>query len=169
MKMNREDTGEFWKTGLHRKITVGEELEWELRLTDRPEAMVKFEDEVNLNRALRQLPDAPVSSNFTALVMQAIEREHRHRSHSMSFEEWRHRVSLHWVRKLAFASMLVLLGFLSYQQYQISARRELADSIVQISEMLPSEGMIADLRAIEGFGRVSLTRSGPTDLLDALR
>ena len=44
-------------------------------LATRPEARAAWEEDAALNRSLQNLPDAPLSSNFTALVMQAVQRE----------------------------------------------------------------------------------------------
>jgi hypothetical protein len=65
--------------------------------------------------------------------------------------------------------MLLLLGLVSYQQYQLSARRELAISLLRVSNVLPAADVIDGFSAMDGLRRVSLTRSEEPDLLDALR
>ena len=62
------------------------ELLWRRRLTDaeraglrsQPEIQADLEIESRLSEALADLPDTPVSSNFTARVLQAVERESIH-------------------------------------------------------------------------------------------
>ena len=58
-----------------RELTAAEEAELRAWLAAHPEAQADWEAEAGLNEALRQLPDAPVPSNFTARVLQAVERE----------------------------------------------------------------------------------------------
>ncbi len=168
--MNRQDGSEFWKTGLRRKMSVGEEAEWQIHLANQPDARAQFEEELSLNRALQRLPDAPLSSNFTALVMQAVEREQRRMSRPMVLRLWADHIAFHWGRKLAFGSALLLLGILSYQQYQVSARRELARSLFSIESVLPVEGSILDFRAVDGLRRVPVpSPNAEIDLMAALQ
>ena len=162
--MKHEDGSEFWKTGLRRKMSVGEKAEWQIHLADQPGALAQFEEEVSLNRALQQLPDVPVSSNFTALVMQAVEREHRRKARPVLWRLWADYIAFHWGRKLAFGSALLLLGLLSYQQYQLSSRRALAMSLFSIESVLPVEGTVEDFRAAYGLRRVPA--SGPGEEMD---
>jgi hypothetical protein len=168
--MKRQDGSEFWKTGLRRKMSIGEEAEWQIHLADQPEARAQFQEELSLNRALQRLPDIPVSSNFTALVMQAVEREYQHRSRPMLWRLWADYVAFNWGRKLAFGSALLLLGVLSYQQYQLSARRALAMSLSSIESVLPVEGAVEDFRAAYGLRRVPTpSPSEEMDLFAALQ
>ena len=59
------------------------ELVWRRKLTDaeraglgaQPEVQADLEIESRLSETLARLPDAPVPSNFTARVLQAVERE----------------------------------------------------------------------------------------------
>ncbi len=58
-----------------RKLTGAEEAELRAWLAAHPDAQADWEAEAGLNAALGRLPDAPVPSNFTARVLQAVERE----------------------------------------------------------------------------------------------
>ena len=62
---------ESWRRGL----TPGEKACLQSFLAEQPERAADWERETALNDALNRLPDAPVASNFTSLVMQAVERE----------------------------------------------------------------------------------------------
>ena len=168
-EMNGADHNELWKAGLHQRLSPEDEARWQISMAHQPEALAEFEEEVGLNRLLHQLPDAPVSSNFTAQVLQLVRREQRRQSTPVLLRFWADHIAFSWGRKLAFASVLLLLGFVSYQQYQLSARRELARSIVRVSNVLPSADVIEGFSAMDGLRRVSPTRSGEPDLLDALQ
>ena len=167
--MNGPDHSQFWKAGLRRNLTSEEEAQWQDRLNAQPDALARFEDEVNLNRLLQHLPEPPVSSNFTAQVIQRIQRESRPHARPFVLRWWADYIALGWGRKLAFASVLLLLSLLSYQQYQLSARRELARSVSRMSSfVLPAPDVIEDFKAIEGLQQVSSRKTEEPDLLDAL-
>ena len=133
------------------------------------EGLSKFELDAALNRLLRELPDAPLSSNFTTQVMRLIERGHENQSRWQPIQTLVYSFTAGWGRKLAFASIVFLLGTVSYRQYQATTRRELARSVLQISTVLPGQELIGDFNAIDGLRRVSLAQSEESDLLDALQ
>lgn len=166
--MKPEDGSEFWKTGLHRELGVGETAEWEIQFADEPDALARFEEEVRLNRLIQRLPNLPVSSNFTSRVMQSVEVERQRHSQPLTHAGLLWRIGHGWGRRLAFASVLILAGFFTYEQYQTSERRELAQSILQMAHVLPSEEIMRDFGAMSGLRQVSLTRDSSMDLLDAL-
>jgi hypothetical protein len=168
-EMNGADHNEFWKAGLHRRLSPKDEAQWQISLIKQPETLARFEEEVGLNRLLHEVKEIPISSNFTARVMQLVEQEQRKQSTPVFLRFWADYVAFSWGRKLAFASVLLFLGFVSYQQYQLSARRELARSIVRVSNVLPSADVIEGFGAMDGLRQVSLTRSEEPDLLDALQ
>src|SRR5438105_15808113 len=58
-----------------RKLTDAESAELRAWVASHPEAQAEFEAEARLTDALVRLPDVPVPSNFTALVLQAVERD----------------------------------------------------------------------------------------------
>src|SRR6266478_5096189 len=58
-----------------RELNTDEEAALRGWLAKHPEAQADWESEVALNEALRRLPDAPLSSNFTSQVLQAVQRE----------------------------------------------------------------------------------------------
>lgn len=165
-EMNTPHGSQFWRTGLHRELSEGEIAEWEMRLAAQPGSAEQFHHEVELNRLLRRLPDAPVPSNFTSRVMQAVESRRpaiRCRS-AWNLLTW----AGAWRARIAFAGLMLLAGFVSFQQYQESQRRELARSILQISTVLPPEPLMGDFGVVSGLRRVSLSRESSFDLLDAL-
>ena len=58
-----------------RKLTSAEQAELDAWLAAHPEAAAQWQEEAALNALLEQLPGATVPSNFTARVMQDIDRE----------------------------------------------------------------------------------------------
>jgi hypothetical protein len=94
----------------------------------------KLQNEIR--ELLTRLPDASVSSNFTARVMQAVELEES-RSRRKWFFNWNFRPLL---PRLAVAATVVICGSLALHEYQLDARRvELAKSVAMVtSSQLPS-------------------------------
>ncbi len=62
------------ETSWRRKLTETEAAELRTRLAADPAARADWEVESALNAALDRLPAAPVPTNFTARVMQAVDR-----------------------------------------------------------------------------------------------
>lgn len=73
--MNEADYQKLQETGWKRPLSPEEEARLRAWLDQHPEARMDWEAELELTRMLHQLPDAPLSSNFTAQVMRAVERE----------------------------------------------------------------------------------------------
>src|SRR6185503_3548364 len=76
MKDVREE--ELMRLSLKRELTPEEESCLEAWLAANPKARTAWNEDRALGRALHSLPDVPVSSNFTARVLQAVELDERH-------------------------------------------------------------------------------------------
>src|ERR1039457_2212594 len=63
------------ETSWRRELTSAEESALRDWLAEHPEAREDWEADAALNRVLERLPEAPVPSNFTARVIQAVELE----------------------------------------------------------------------------------------------
>ena len=78
--MNDAAFNQLLDTALRRKLTAEEEARVQACLARDPRARAVWEEEMALSRLLKGLPDAPLASNFTAQVLQAVERDlRRHR------------------------------------------------------------------------------------------
>src|SRR5437667_12737472 len=85
-----------------RRLTSSEEAELRAWLAAHPEAQAQWEAEAGLNDALGLLPDAPLGSNFTARVLQAVQLE--------AAASTRHRRRLRLISWGRLASRLGLAG-----------------------------------------------------------
>jgi negative regulator of sigma E activity len=97
---------------------------------------------------LSRLPDAPVASNFTARVMQAIEREEMNQSR-WRFFGWRWQAV---VPRLAAAAVIVGLASFTFHQHELYARQvALAKdaALVVSSQPLPSVEALKNFDAIQ--------------------
>ena len=123
-----------------RKLNEAEEAELRVLLAANAEARMDWEAEAGLNELLSQVPDAPVASNFTARVLQAVEREtDRTRAKGWSF--W-HRLP-RWVPRAAVAGVVLAFGTFAYQRHQTL---ETARSVAHIS--VPEPELLRDFDAI---------------------
>jgi len=120
-----------------RKLTTSEELQLRAWLVAHPEAQADWEAEAGLNEVLGCLPDAPVASNFTARVLQAVQHEQ-----AVDLRQRQRRRSAWWWRRLApkvaLAGIVAAAGFFSYQQvHKARLRAEVKSSLATVSEMPP--------------------------------
>src|SRR6476659_8125362 len=75
--MNRPDKGDLIAKALRDNLSEAEKNEWEQLLQKDAACRDMFAEEQALDRVLDRLPDVPISSNFTALTVQAAMREAR--------------------------------------------------------------------------------------------
>jgi negative regulator of sigma E activity len=107
-----------------------------------------LELEARLTQALARLPDAPVSSNFTARLMQAVELEESRRS-----RRWRFGWNWHaLLPRIAVTAAVVLFAGLTIRQHELTARRTaFARNVAMVagSQPLPSEDALKNFDAIQ--------------------
>jgi anti-sigma factor RsiW len=147
------------ETGWRRKLTEAEQAELHARLAANPGARADWEAEASLNTALDRLPDAPVPSNFTARVMQAVEREEAARPRGWS---WNWHVL---VPRVAFAAVVVVCGGLILHQHAIHTQRIAFVKSVALatgSQPMPSPEALENFDAIR---RMSQPQRADEELL----
>jgi anti-sigma factor RsiW len=134
------------------KLTDAEEVELRTWLATHPEAQADWQAESGLNAGLSRLPDALVPSNFTARVLQAVERE-AVAELSKPQGNWLTWLWLRWLPKAAFAAMAVGVGLLSFQQVQSTHRKKMVESVAAVSAVssLPSPEILGDFDAIRAL------------------
>ena len=135
-----------------RKLNAAEQAELRTWLAAHPEAQADWEAEAGLNAALGRLPDAPVPSNFTARVVQAVEREAVAELHRPQ-GNWLTWLRRRWLPKAAFAVIVLGAGLLSYHEVQASYRKKLVQSVAAVSAVssLPSPDILKDFDAIQAL------------------
>ena len=151
-----------------RNLTAGEAAELRAWLAAHPDALAGWEAEAGLTEALGQLADAPVASNFTARVLQAVEREDaaRLRHQRQKWQVWR---GWRWLPKVAVAAVVLGAGLISYEQAAKAARRaEYARSVAAVSDVSSLPGP----EALKDFGAIRVSNPTPVadeELLAALK
>ena len=139
------------------------ELAWRRKLTAaeraglgaQPEVQADLEIESRLSEALARLPDAPLPSNFTAYVLQAIERESvRPRATNWS---WTWRV---FVPRMAVAAVVIAFAGLEIHHYELNTRRAaLARNVVLVAEAQP----LPSVDALKNFNVIQRMSQPRTD------
>jgi anti-sigma factor RsiW len=143
-----------------RKLTEAEQAELRAYLAANPNACADWEMESALNAALTQLPDASVPSNFTARVLQAVEREEaRPRA-------WSWRWNWHTlVPRIAFAAAVIAFTGLAFQHHEIYRQRiALARNVALVTrgQPMPSPEALENFDAIR---RMSQPQHADDELL----
>jgi len=121
-----------------------------------------------LRELLSRLPDAPVSSNFTARVMQAVEREELQTARSLG---WRWNWHALLPRVAVATVMLAVVGFAFYQQEIYNRRAEIAKSVslVAQSQPLPSVEALQNFDAIQRMSQPAHADEGLLALASDLK
>jgi hypothetical protein len=154
-----------------RVLTETEQARLDALLTADPNAWPGHDEELALTRLLARLPDAPVSSNFTARVMgeidaveTALERDALRRPGWFSLRSW--------FGRLVWSTGTVALMFIGVIQYREWQRAEYARGVAAVSEVaaVPSVEALQDFDAIHAFTRLPFAIDAEADdsLLAAL-
>jgi len=155
--MNDAFYKELVEASWHRKLTPAEEAQLQSWLAIHPEEQAHWEEEVALNDFLKQLPQAPLSSNFTAQVMQAFDAETREIARLAEQPWW-----MQWARrlapKLAAAGLVLICGLvILQQQHQPSQGEAIRDvvSFAEVAQVLPNPVILQDFDTIKNLRSAS--------------
>jgi len=111
-----------------RPLATREQQRRELLLENDPEAREYWEEELALDHCLQTIPDASVSSNFTAQVLAQVPVESRVRSqHGLPFLPWRPRMVL--------AGLFLVVGLLSLRTYFLRDQAHIVDTAATLAEV----------------------------------
>ena len=151
------------ETGWRRKLTAPEEKRLRAWLSAHPEAEEDWGAELKLNEALCQLKDTPVSSNFTARVLQAAQRD----TPETAPTGWlRWPVSIlrfRWFPRVAVAAVVLCAGLLTAHRVQDLQRQGEARKLIAVSDA----ASLLEPDALENFKYIQVMDStpGPDDEL----
>jgi anti-sigma factor RsiW len=130
-----------------RKLTPAEEASLRAWLAEHPEDKANCELDGELNRSLEKLANVPMPSNFTARVLQAIERESMTATQpSPNRMRWFLRSLL---PKGAVAGAIFAVGVLTYHEHTVSKRAELARDMKTVAGVrVPGPEILQDFDTI---------------------
>jgi len=161
--MNEFDYKTLLEKRWRQKLTAAEEASMRAWLAQHPESKAEWDLETQLSEALEKLPDAPVPSNFTARVLQAIEATEP-RPSTQSRRPWFFRVLL---PRAAVATVILGLALLYHEHTAATAKRaELVRGVKVVVGVpsLPSPEILQDFDTI----RQMPASTGPDQELIAL-
>jgi hypothetical protein len=167
--MNHSDYNQLQQAQWKRKLTVEEEARLNAALAKQPGVQADWEEERMVAELLRQLPDAPVPSNFAAQVLLAVNRGDNTERSSGRGRWWEWAGSLRPACWPALTGLMVCLSLFSYREYRSVERNKLARSVATVSSAaaLPSIELLQDFEAIHRLSHVSTPVD--TELLAALQ
>ncbi|EEF58148.1 hypothetical protein [Pedosphaera parvula] len=119
-----------------RALTESEQTRLRAYLEAHPEAGKAWLLESGLTRALEELPNVPISSNFTARVLQAVELE---KATAARAREKNRRFGwpiFKWAPQTAAAAFVLGIGVFTYQQHQTHTRETMAQNVAAVSEFV---------------------------------
>lgn len=140
------------------RLSPNEEAKLEGFLAAHPEWRKPCDQELALNQLLRQLPDAPLSSNFTAQVLRAVQHEDAIAIGSVR-PGWRAAI-LAWVPKVAAGVAVLSVGWFGYHQHRLAERQQLARELVEISRLASG----APLELMQNFEAIQRLNQVPGDV-----
>ncbi|MHC1765996.1 MAG: anti-sigma factor [Verrucomicrobiia bacterium] len=138
------------------QLTTAEQAEADAFLARHPECRAEWEEELSLSGLLRQVPDVPVSSNFTARVIDACHQSERRPARARAVGTGWSR----WLPRFAAGTAALGLAVLSYYQHQLAERRELAQNLAEVAQ-LPGGASIELLQDFEAIQKLNYV---PTDV-----
>jgi len=147
-----------------RKLNSAEEHDLREWLAAHPEAQETLDLETGLTEALQKVPDVRVASNFTARVLQAVEREAMAKARGRDSRWLVWRKAPRWLPKVASATVVVMAGVLAYfhNNSVIAKQRAAVQSVAGVP--LPSPEILTNFDAI----RIVSATPAPDEQLLAL-
>lgn len=130
--MNETEFNRLLEAAQRRPLTAEEETRLREYGLLHPQAQALCEKEAALTQLLRRLPPAPLSSNFTARVLQAVSRETPEPAPVLRVA-WRRWFTLGRPLKLgALGAAAAAVILLAYHQRHLAGRAELAQSLAAL-------------------------------------
>jgi anti-sigma factor RsiW len=163
--MKHDDFQELMDLARRRPLTPSERSRLDRFMEADPQAWPDREEDMALVGLMARLPDAPLASNFSARVMEAIgleERRVKRENNPLSLHWWAHS----WWARLGVASCAVLIAVGAWYQHQLTERADRAESVATISEAaaILSVEILKDSDIIQLFGKVPPVADMETDL-----
>ena len=149
-----------------RRLTSQEKARLRSRFAAHPQARADWELETALTDGLNRMPLSPVSSNFTALVLQAVQRPPETARRSW-FDSafW---FPAGWRPRLVAGAAMLSLCFLTVSEYQAIQHQRMARNLANVSQFaeVPPLDWLQNFETIDRLNRVKVADE---DLLTLLQ
>ena len=123
-KPSDNEINELITRALRGELSPSEQRELDRRLESDAALRDAFEQERALDHILERLPNVPVSTNFTSLVMQSVRAEQRERP-SVKNPWFRFRIA----RLATGLAVVTIAGVLTIQQYRKAQQEEMVQTV----------------------------------------
>ncbi len=142
------------EAGLRHELTLEEKARVRAYILAHPELEAEMEFDLKLNELLRQLPDKPLATNFTAQVLEAVQREQKPALPSRFWRLCFGHLTGRWLPRAALAMLVLVFGLFSYH-HQVNARADMARTVAVMSTItkLVSVDNLQDFEAINRFSQ----------------
>jgi hypothetical protein len=139
--MNEVEFNELLEIATRRPLTAEERGRLESCCARDPALQEVRDEEMGLNRLIGGLSEAPLASNFTRQVLEAVEREPRTRSRGSGRRRWFGLPGPAW--QAAAVGVVLLAASLGYGQYRAVERHKIALALSEVGPSLdvPSEAV----------------------------
>jgi len=154
--MSRAEFNQLLEAGLRRELTANEVRRLEAHWVHFPADRQVWVEEMGLNRLWQELPDVPVSSNFTAQVLEKATAQACGGAAPHGLARWGWLASWDWMQKAVLVLGAVCVVWLTSLEYRRHSRIELARSLAAASHeaVVPSPDILNDFDAINRLSQV---------------
>lgn len=163
--MNNPGTNEndLITRALRGQLSEAERRELDRRLQLDPALREAFELEQGLDHLLDHLPDAPLSSNFTSLVLQSVQSPANRRSATKT--PW---LRFRFARLATGLAVVTIAGVLSVHQYRKAEQEEMVRSVATFTEvastMSPEQKPALVYKDFDAIERLAVPADAELDL-----
>jgi hypothetical protein len=148
-------------------LSAAQKSRLQMILVKHPELKETWEQDNLLNLTLHHLPDCPLSSNFTALVLQAVTQPQSAKRRTRA-AGWLQFICWDWMRPAAATMIIMGVGLAGYNYHRQQSRWEMARSLVAIASLteLASPNLVKDFDLIQRLnqGGAGLAEGNPIDV-----
>jgi|SRR5579871_979555 len=135
--MNTPEYNDLRELSWRRPLTPAEQAALEEYLAAHPEARAEWETDALLNRALEKLPDAsPVSSNFTARVLETLRLEEAAAERETARGRFAWRNLRRWFPRMAAVGVAALLMFVGWHQHELGVKAAQARNLASLASVI---------------------------------
>jgi anti-sigma factor RsiW len=169
--MNEVRNDELIELSMRRELAPEEWSRLEAHFAARPEDRARWEEERALSRAVQSLPDVPISSNFTARILQTIEADQSRQVRRPVPRPW----LVRYFPRLGLGALAASVAFFSaHKWFQAATHEKLARDISRAATDLATvpnpEVVLQDFDAIRELGQMSaVSLSNDDELLRLLQ
>jgi anti-sigma factor RsiW len=133
--MSETEYRELMEASWRRRLTAAEEARLQAWLATHTDEQARWESETSLSHLLEQLPDVPVASNFTARVLQAVQRETSRPAPRPFLNVLRHWLMPRRATGVAWAALAICVTWFALYQAESNTKARRANELAVIGRV----------------------------------